>query len=130
MKERLKNVVKWFFIILGILFLIQLLILSGFVIGFSKVNNTKISTNNFNLKEVEPIIEYAKEYKMQNGKFPKIIENVKLKKNIKYEYSTTNEDNCFLIKIEDKNITKQYEYCSIAKDGINSQSENYSEIKN
>ena len=41
MKERFLNFIKWFFIVLGVLFLMQLLILSGIFIGFNTIKEPK-----------------------------------------------------------------------------------------
>ena len=73
MKERFLNVIKWFFIVLGVLFLMQLLIVIGAFIGFSNFAKADINTfNNTNskIKDIQPIINYVEDYRIKNGKYP------------------------------------------------------------
>ena len=83
MKERLLNVLKVFFIVLGVLFLLQILIGFGIVlgfVGFANVDFNYIEHDNKKLKQIKPIIKYVEDYKIQNGVYPEKIEGVKIKK--------------------------------------------------
>ncbi len=128
MKERFLNFLKWFFIVLGILFAIQLLLLSGIFIGFNSIKepDLKIKTNNANLKELQPIIDYAEKYRQENNKYPDSID-IKLKKG-EYKYSTKNNSNCYEIQFNYKNKEKNYGCCTMNSENSNSKSESYSEI--
>ena len=131
MKKRLLNVLKVFFIILGVLFLLQIIIGLGIVlgfIGFANYDFDYIKIDNKKLKQIQPIIKYVEDYKIQNGTYPEKIENVKVKKDLKYEYSTTNDKNCYTIKADLKNNTiQEYQHCSIQSNSLNSKSESYAE---
>ncbi len=131
MKERLLNVLKIFFIVLGVLFLLQILIGFGIVLGFVGFANADfdyVKVDNKKLKNLQPIIKYAEEYKTQNGVYPQKIENVKVKKGFEYEYSTTNDKNCYTIKANLKdNLVQEYQHCSINSQNSSSKSESYVE---
>ena len=72
MKERFLNVLKWFFIVLGVLFFVQILLVLGVIIGFMGVEklNFEPDFNKSNLqgmqapkvKDFQPIINYAEKY--------------------------------------------------------------------
>lgn len=134
MKERLINVLKWFFIALGILFFALIILIVCLIII---ANTYKIGTvadikpAKPNLKEIQSVINFVEEYKKENGIYPDKAENIKQEKNTQLNYSTYNDSNCY--KIEFKNsktkTTKQYQHCIIEKDGSISNSENYSEVK-
>ena len=126
MKERFLNFIKWFFIILGILFLIQLLILSGIFIGFSTIKEPDVKVENVNLKEIQPIVDYADKYRKENNKYPENVD-VKIKKG-EYKYSTSNNSNCYQITYTHKNTTKEYSCCMTSSENSNSKSESYSEV--
>ena len=131
MKERLLNVLKVFFIILGVLFLIQVLIGLGIIFGFVGFANTDfnyLKVDYKKLKQIQPIIKYVEDYKIQNGSYPDKIENIKVKKDLKYEYSTTKDKNCYTIKANLKNdIVQEYQRCSIDTTNSSSKSESYVE---
>lgn len=133
MKSRLLNVLKVFFIILGVLFLLQVLIGLGIIfgfVGFANYDFNYIKVDNKKLKQIQPIIKYVEDYKIQNGKYPEKIENVKIKKDLKYEYSTTNDKNCYTIKATLKNdIVQEYQRCSIDTTNSSSKSESYAEYR-
>ena len=127
MKDRFLNVVKWFFIILGVLFLIQLLILSGIFIGFKKADTINIDYSaDISAKEIEPLIKYIDEYKKENGKYPEKIENVKLKKGLEYKYNA--KDDCYTIDLTSKKATKQYKKCEKIDDNSSYKTESFSQI--
>lgn len=135
MKERLINIIKWFLIILGVIFLIQILIVLGAVIGISKFANSDMNINkntSLKLKQMQPVINYAQDYYNKNGKYPVEIDNVKLNKNLEYKYETSKDLNCYTITTKDKksNTTKQYQHCSTKSENSNSSSESYVEYSN
>lgn len=131
MKERLLNVLKWLFIVMGVLFLFQLLIgfglflgIMGFVDdGFSFVNMDK------KVKPMQKAIKYIEDYRLQNGKYPSNLENAKLNKNVKYEYEATKDSNCYVLKVKSKkeNLVKQYQRCYFESDGGMSNTQSYTE---
>lgn len=136
MKDRFLNVLKWFFIALGVLFFAQIVFFVAIIIfantfRIDKVSDIKIEPQKYNIKEMEKIIDYAQNYKAENGKFPKVVEDIKLNKNLEYKYSTSNNDDCYKIELKNTKTkaTKQYEYCSTQKDGLTSTSENFIETK-
>lgn len=131
MKERLINVIKVFLMILGGLFLLQLLIGFGVVLGLVGFANADLDFLNTDkkIKPVEPIIKYAEDYRIKNGKYPEKIEGVKLRKNLEYKYETTKDGNCYTITIKSKkdNLKKQYQYCMLDNEKASSKSESYVE---
>lgn len=131
MKKRLTNVIKWLLMILGILFLLQLILVFGAVLGITSFANADLDFLNTDkkLKPVEPIIKYVEEYKAQNGKYPTNIEGIKLKKNLEYKYEINKDANCYTITIKSKkdNLKKQYQYCSLDSENSSSKSESYVE---
>lgn len=131
MKERLTNVIKWALMALGVLFLLQLILAFGMILGITSFANADLDFLNTDkkLKPVEPIIKYVEEYKKENGKYPDKIEGVKLKKNLEYKYETTKDGNCYTITIKSKkdNLKKQYQYCSLDDKNSSSKSESYVE---
>lgn len=134
MKERLINVLKWFLMILGVIFLIQFLIGLGIIfglVGFANADLDFINTDK-RLKPIQPIIDYVEEYKEENGKYPDKLGDIKLKKDLDYKYEVTKDGNCYTITVKSKkeNMTKQYQYCSMDKDSATSRSESYVEYSN
>ena len=129
MKERAKNFIKWFFIVLGVLFFIQLLILSGIIIGFKTVEKSDFSFNTPMPKVMDDAIKYILEYKKENSKFPQDLDSFKTKKGYDYSYKLTDENNCFNLTISDKKSVKSYRYCSFSDENTSSNSQNYSEIQ-
>lgn len=134
MKQRFINVIKWFLMILGALFLLQLLIGFGVVLGVTSFANAPLGDLDFintdkKTKIIQPIIKYVEDYHAQNGKYPQKIENIKLKKGIEYEYETTKDGNCYTITLKSKkdNLIKQYQYCSLGDKNSSSKSESYVE---
>ena len=135
MKERLINVLKWLLITFGVLFLIQILIVIGFVLGLKGFWNNEFSyKNNYNknLKEMKPIINYAENYKLKNGEYPEKIENVKIKPDLYFNYETSNNNECYTIKIkpkkaDKKDLIKKYQHCSTSSENINSNTQSYIE---
>ena len=127
MKNKFLNFIKWFFIILGVLFFIQLLILSGIFIGFSSIKEPNIKVENANLKEFQPIIDYVEKYRQENNKYPENVD-IKVKKG-EYKYSVSNNSNCYKIMFSLKNIEKNYECCTLNSENSNSKSESYSEVR-
>ena len=131
MKKRLTNVIKWFLMILGVLFLLLLIIGLGVILGFTGFANADLDFLNTDqkLKPVDPIIKYVEEYKEENGKYPEKVEGIKLKKDLEYKYETTKDGNCYTITIKSKkdNIKRQYQYCSMDSENSSSKSESYVE---
>ena len=131
MKKRLTNVIKWLLMVLGALFLLQLILVFGAVLGITSFANADLNFINSDkkLKPVEPIIKYVEDYRTQNGKYPDKIQGVKLKKNLEYKYETTKDGNCYTITIKSKkdNLKKQYQYCSLDSENSSSKSESYVE---
>ncbi len=139
MKERCLNVLKWFFIILGIIFFIQILLAILLFISFSlqtKINFNKagdFSSSKNNLKQIQPIINYAEDYQAKNNKYPdKIEDSVKVNKKLDYKYENSKNGNCYTITVNSSkdNKTKQYQHCKISSDNSSSSSESYVELSN
>lgn len=134
MKERLINIVKWFFIVLGVLFFVQLLLVLGAVIGltnFAKADFGTAQNQSQKVKEIQPVINYAENYRTENGKYPEKIENVKVKKNLDYKYEISKDGNCYTVttKSEKNNLTQQYQHCTVNSENSASSSESYIEFK-
>ena len=95
MKERIKNVLKWFFIVLGVLYLIQVIFVSGALVGL--IGLTKIDLNKFeniNKKHsLQPVITQIEDYKTKNNKYPANLEGIKLNKNSEYNYELSKDGN-------------------------------------
>ncbi|MBQ8634556.1 hypothetical protein IJ425_00195 [bacterium] len=134
MKERLFNVIKWFFIILGILFLFQLLIAFGLFLGIMGFVDEGIGVINYDkrMKPMQHAIKYIENYRNQNGKYPQNIDGIKLKKNLEYKYETTKDSNCYVLIIKSKkdNFTKQYQHCFFNTENGASNTHSYSEYNN
>ena len=131
MKERLINVIKWFFIILGVLFFLQLLIGYGIFLGVMGFMDNDVNLINYDkkIKPMQNVIKYIEDYRNQNGKYPENINEVKKKKNFEYEYEATNDLNCYMLKMKSKkeHIVKQYQHCMFDSDGGMSNTKSYSE---
>ncbi len=127
MKERFLNVLKWFFIILGVLFLFQMLILSGIFIGFNSIKepDIKIKPSDMKLKEIQPVVDYAEKYRSENNSYPDKID-IKIKHGT-YKYETSNNSNCYKIEHIYKDIKKEYECCTLNSENSNSKSESFSQ---
>ncbi len=133
MKERLINIIKWFLIILGILFLFQILLAFLAFFGLSKLDEINFdSTKIIRPKEIQQVINYIEQYKKDNGSYPDNLDNLKKKKDFEYKYELSDDKKCYTvtIKSEKDNTTKQYQRCSSQKDNINSNSESYIEFNN
>jgi len=133
MKERLINVIKWFFIILGVLFFVQLLLVLGAIVGinnFAKADFNVVGNQNQKIKEIQPIINYAENYRKENGKYPEKVENIKVKKNLNYKYEISKDGNCYTIstKTEKNNTTRQYQRCKVDSNNSASSTESYIEF--
>ncbi len=133
MKERFLKVLKWFFIALGVLFLIQILIGIGFVIGianFARADMNIVGNTKNKLKQIQPIINYVEDYHDKEGKYPQDLEGIKLKKDLEYKYETSNDNNCYTVTINSKkdNLTKQYQHCAVNSKNSASNSESYIEF--
>ncbi len=134
MKERFLTVLKWFFIVLGIIFFIQLLLILGAFIGIITFANStfKMPENINKMKDIKPIINYVQDYQKENGKYPETIENIKLKKDLTYKYEPSKDFNCYTVTLKSKkeNLTKQYQQCMVKTDNSTSSSESYVEFSN
>lgn len=131
MKERFLKVLKWFFIILGVLFLLQFLIIIGAVLGLVSFANFdfKAYESKSNIKPFENIIIYLDKYNEENGKYPNDIASLKTDKKYDFEYKTTSDNNCYTIVAKSKNssLIKQYNKCSIKSSDSSSTSQSYVE---
>ena len=135
MKERFLNVLKWFFIILGVLFLMQILLVAGAFIGlssFAKADINTIGSKSPKIKDIQPIINYVEDYQMQNGRYPEKVEKVKVKKGLDYKYEISSNADWYKIKTkkEKENLTSQYQHCKVSSENSNSSSESYIEYNN
>lgn len=132
MKERFLKVIKIFLMILGGLFLIQLLIILGAIIGLVGFANADLGFNikpKTGFKYIQPIINYAENYKNENGIYPSKIEGVKIKKDLEYTYEVFENSNCYKVtaKYKKDNMTRQYQHCSSDGENSSSNSEFYTE---
>ena len=93
MKERFLTVLKWFFIALGVIFFIQILLVLGAFLGILAFSNTtfKMPENVNTMKDIKPIINYVQDYQKDTGKYPKTVEGIKLKKDLVYKYEPSKE---------------------------------------
>lgn len=135
MKERILNVLKWFFIALGVLFFAQIILFIGIVIfanTFKEITVPDIKPQKLNNAEIQKITSYVDEYKEEKGTYPENINNIKLKDNFEYTYKVSDNSNCYEIELKNKKVSSKinYQKCSISKDGAKSQSENYTEVTN
>lgn len=131
MKQRIINVLKLFLMVLGALFLLQLLVSFCIVLGLINFANADLDFINTDkkVKPIQPIINYVEDYRAKNGKYPEKLENVKLKKGLDYKYEITKDGNCYTITVKSKkdNLVKQYQYCSLGDKNSSSKSESYVE---
>lgn len=145
MKERFLQVLKWFFIILGVIFFLQFLLIIGAILGIAGFANYDIKpfeAKNNNIKPFNNIVKYLDEYKEENGEYPSdikdiedsdILKEINNNKNYDFEYKTSNDDNCYTITAKPKEkskknlTTKEYGKCSSKTNGANSHSESYVE---
>ena len=134
MQERLLKVIKLFFISLGVIFLVILLLSFVAFFSLSKLpyEHNTLSNNAAKLKQIQPIIDYVEDYQNKNGKYPKALGEIKINKKIEYKYETSNDSNCYTITSSSKkhNSTQKYQRCLIKTDNYTSFSENYSEFSN
>ena len=133
MKERVLNVLKWILIVFGIIFLIQVLLVLGALIGLAGFANFdfKDHAKMGDIKHAENIIEYLDEYNEENGKYPENIENVKKDKKYDFDYKTSSNENCYTLTIKAKkgdSKIKQLNKCLIKSDGSLSTSQSYVEF--
>ncbi len=134
MKERFLTVLKWFFIVLGVIFFIQILLVLGALLGILAFANTtfKMPENVNKMKDIKPIIKYVQDYQKETGKYPKTVDGIKLKKGLVYQYEPSKDFNCYTITLKSQkdNLTKQYQQCMVKTDNSNSSSESYVEFSN
>lgn len=132
MKERFLNVLKWFLIILGVLFLLQFLLIIGAIAGIVGFANFDFKTyeSKTNIKPFENITKYLDKYQQENGKYPDDISSVKADKNYNFEYDTTSDNNCYTLTAKSKrsNLVKKYNKCSIKSSNSTSTSQSYVEF--
>lgn len=146
MKERFLKVLKWFFIVLGVIFFIQIIIVLLIAVGlalpfrydFGAKNNFSSSEKTF--KHIQPVINFAEDYYKENNKYPdKIDENIKIKDLYEYEYKTSKDNNCYTVTLKpvqrqtllpEKNNEKirQYQHCQANSENSSSSSESYLEF--
>ena len=130
MKERLLNVLKWFFIVLGVLYLIQVIFVSGALIGL--IGLSKIDLNKFeklsNKNSLNSIITHIEDYKTKNNKYPQNLDGAKLNKKSTYNYELSKDGTCYtIIETTKDNVVKEYKRCSSSTDNSNLSSESYIE---
>lgn len=130
MQERLRNVIKWFFIILGILFLIQMFILSGILIGFKTADKSSLSFGGNTPKEMKEVVKYISEYRNEHSKFPDNLEGFKGKRGFDYSYKLSDKNNCYTVTITGKDSVKSYKYCIYTDKNENASTQSYSEMRN
>ena len=135
MQERLLKVVKIFFIVLGVMFLMIMFLTLALYFGSSNMLNAEPFNANLNIdksKSIQKIIDYTESYREQNGQYPEVLDGIKIDKNIEYSYKTSENNNCFKVDIKYKkaNKTQQYQRCLIKTSNTNSYSESYSEYIN
>ena len=137
MRERFLNVLKWAFIIMGILFFIQIIILVPFFMVFSpfpKMDDgmsINFKPSEKGLKQIEPIINFLDDYQAKNNKYPDSIDkDIKANKNLNYTYEVSKDKNCYLITVNIKKNShvRQYKYCKYGNKGSMSSSESYVEF--
>ena len=133
MKQRLLNVLKWFFIVLGVFYLIQVIFVSGALVGL--IGLTKIDFNKFeNISKknsLNSVINYIEDYKIKNNAYPKNLEGAKLNKKSAYNYELSKEGNCYTIKETTKdNVVKEYRRCSSNSSNSSMNTQSYIEYKN
>lgn len=129
MKKRFINVVKWFFIVLGVMFLLQTVLILGTILGivsFSKMDFNKFEDKN-SYGDFQPIINFVDNYYKENKSLPKTIENVKVKKNLKYTYEVDKKGECYSIKSKDEKNSKEYKNCMNSTENSSSNSVYYFE---
>ncbi len=129
MKDRMLNFLKWFFIVLGILFLFQILILLGVFISFNSLTKInfkpiEIKQSNIQTKEIQPIIEYVENYRKENNKYPDSVD-IQIKKG-EYNYKTTENSNCYEINYQYKNKKENFGACTMNSNNSSAISKVYS----
>ena len=145
MKDRFLQVLKWFFIVLGVIFFFQILLILGAIIGITGFANYDIKPfeTKSNIKPFENLVKYLDDYKQANGQYPEdikdiddsvVLKEINDNKNYDFEYNTSDDENCYKIiakpkeKSRNKNLTtKEYGRCSSKSSETNSQSESYIE---
>ena len=132
MKERALNVLKWFFITLGVLFLAQIILFAGIMIyanTFKTIKVPKVKSQKINNAQMQTIIDYVEKYKQEKGVYPENINDINLKNDTEYKYEVSDNSFCYKIELTKKNSNSKavYQKCSVSKEGIVSQSENYTE---
>lgn len=132
MKERLINVIKWFFIVLGVFYLIQVIFVSGAIvglIGLAKIDLNKLE-NISNKHSLNSIVSYIEDYKTKNNTYPQNLEGVKLNKKYTYNYELSKEGNCYTISETGKNnIVREYRRCSSSTSNSNTNTQSYIEYR-
>lgn len=136
MKERCLKILKWFFIILGIIFFIQILFVFFLSMNFftqDKINFNRInklsSAKNTNSK-IQPIINYVENYRDENNKYPDTISSdVKTDKKLDYKYEVSKNGTCYTITVnkDKQNKYTQYQHCKDTSANSSSSSESYIE---
>jgi len=137
MKERVLKVVKCFLIILGILFLLQTILITGAILGlisfanFSDFGTMEIKKPKNDIKEMAPVVKYVEKYYEENNVYPdninELISNKKLDKKYDYNYTLSKDKNCYSVEIKSKKSSKikQYQECSTKTDNSSSYSQVY-----
>lgn len=121
MKERLIQVVKWFLIILGLLFLLQIIIVAMALFGVSKLS--ALEFENMSVKkprEVQSVINYIEKYKKENNMYPQNLDSAKLKKDFEYDYKLSDDKNCYTLEIKSNKNNKVQKYSKCDKTDENS----------
>lgn len=132
MKERLVQVIKWFLIILGLLFLLQIVVISIALFGVSRLNVLELENMGIKKpKEIQSVINYIERYKLDNKTYPKNLENAKLNKDFEYSYELSDDNNCYTLEVKSNKNNKVQSYSKCDKSDKNSttQKESYTLYK-
>lgn len=132
MKERLIQVAKWFLIILGLLFLFQIIVISIALFSVSKLDVLELENSGIKKpKEVQSVINYIERYKQDKKVYPKNLEDAKLNKNFEYSYELSDDNNCYTLEIKSNKNNKVQKYSRCDKSDKNSimQKESYSQYQ-
>lgn len=134
MFKRIINVFKWILIILGALFLTQIILTFLMVqtlITFPK-NDTVSATAAKKPKEIQQVIDYVENYKKTYATYPNDLTGFKIKNGLNYQYTLSEDKTCYTvtIKSEKSDNAKQYSHCQKENDTEKTHSESYVEYKN
>jgi len=134
MREKLNRALKIILMIFGVIFLIQILLF--IIVTFSVFGFHSLKTPDFNVntdkitsitkpKEIQSVINYIEEYKLENKKYPdEIDKKVDLKG---YKYELSEDRNCYTLTFKKDAQIKKYQHCSNLSNNFSSASDSYVE---